>query len=122
MRPLIWQPRSGERRDLHVDDLDGDVVPLDWSSDGDRLLLLQTSRARHRLWIYDVARDALHALDHPSGNYGWGAYFGPDGEIFATWEDATHPHASSPSIRRRARSAARCWLPARRRRAGHCAR
>ena len=90
-RPLIWQPRSGERRDLHVDDLDGDVVPLDWSHDGDRLLLLQTSRAQRRLWIYDVAGDALHALDHPPGYYGWGTYFGPDDEIFATWEDAAHP-------------------------------
>ena len=90
-RPLIWQPRSGERRDLRVDDLDGDVVPLDWSHDDDRLLLLETSRAQRRLWIYDIASDALHALDHPPGYYGWGTYFGPDDEIFATWEDATHP-------------------------------
>jgi dipeptidyl aminopeptidase/acylaminoacyl peptidase len=90
-RPLIWQPRSGERRDLHVDDLEGDVSPLDWSHDGDRLLLLQTSRAQRRLWIYDVAGDALHALDHPPGFYDSGTYFGRDDEIFATWEDATHP-------------------------------
>jgi dipeptidyl aminopeptidase/acylaminoacyl peptidase len=90
-RPLIWQPRGGERRDLQVDDLDGDVVPLDWSHDGDRLLLLQTSRALRRLWIYDVAGDAPHALDHPPGYYDWGTYFGPADEIFATWEDAVHP-------------------------------
>ncbi len=90
-RPLIWSPRGGERRDLHVDELDGDVAPLDWSHDGDRLLLLQTSRAQRRLWIYDVAGDALHQLDHPPGFYGSGTYFAPDGEIFATWEDATSP-------------------------------
>ena len=90
-RPLIWHPRSGVRRDLRVDDLDGDVVPLDWSHDGDRLLLLETSRAQRRLWIYDIASDALRALDHPPGYYGWGTYFGPEDEIFATWEDATHP-------------------------------
>src|SRR5918995_123567 len=90
-RPLIWQPRSGERRDLQVDNLDGDVTPLDWSHDGGRLLLLETSRAQHRLWIYDVAGDALHPLDHPPGLYGWGTYFGPNDEIFATWEDAAHP-------------------------------
>ena len=47
-RPLIWRPRSGERRDLRLDELDGDVAPLDWSPDGDRLLLLQTSRAQRR--------------------------------------------------------------------------
>ena len=67
------------------------MAPLDWSHDGDRLLLLQTSRAQRRLWIYDVAGDALHELDHPPGYYGSGTYFGPDGEIFATWEDAAHP-------------------------------
>jgi dipeptidyl aminopeptidase/acylaminoacyl peptidase len=90
VRPLIWHPRTGERRDLRVDDLDGDVAPLDWSHDGDRLLLLQTNRAQHRLWIYDVAGDVAHELDHPSGYYG-SSYFGPEGEIFVAWEDAAHP-------------------------------
>ena len=89
-RPLIWHPRSGERHDLRLDELDGDVAPLDWSPDGDRLLLLQTSRAQRRLWIYDVSGDALHEMAHPPGYFG-STYFGPDGEIFATWEDATHP-------------------------------
>jgi dipeptidyl aminopeptidase/acylaminoacyl peptidase len=89
-RPLIWHPQSGERHDLRLDELDGDVAPLDWSPDGDRLLLLQTSRAQRRLWIYDVAGDALHEMAHPPGYFG-STYFGPDGEIFATWEDAAHP-------------------------------
>lgn len=90
-RPLIWQPRGGERRDLPVDHLEGDVTPLDWSEDGDRLLLLQTNRGERRLWIFDLVTDALQALDHPPGYYGYGVCFGPDGEIFADWEDATHP-------------------------------
>jgi dipeptidyl aminopeptidase/acylaminoacyl peptidase len=59
--------------------------------EGNRLLLRQTNRARHLLWIYDLATDELHELDHPPGNYGSGAYFGPGGEVFATWEDAMHP-------------------------------
>src|SRR5215213_707552 len=88
--PLIWHPRTGERRDLRVDDLDGDVAPLDWSHDGGRLLLLQTNRAQHRLWIYDVDGDVAHVLDHLSGYYG-SSYFGPEGEIFVAWEDAAHP-------------------------------
>jgi dipeptidyl aminopeptidase/acylaminoacyl peptidase len=90
VRPMIWRPRTGERRDLRVDNLDGDLTPLDWSHDGDRLLLLQTNQAQHRLWIYDVAGDAAHELDHPSGYYG-SAYFGPEGEIFTAWEDAAQP-------------------------------
>ena len=90
-RPLLWSPRGGERRDLPLDELDGDVAPLDWSRDGDRLLLLQSIRAERRLWIYDVAGDALHELNHPPGYFGLGTYFGPDDEIFATWEDAATP-------------------------------
>jgi dipeptidyl aminopeptidase/acylaminoacyl peptidase len=90
VRPLIWRPRTSERRDLRVDELGGDVVPLDWSHDGERLLLLQTNGAQHRLWIYDVAGDAAHELDHPSGYFG-STSFGPEGEIFAAWEDAAHP-------------------------------
>jgi dipeptidyl aminopeptidase/acylaminoacyl peptidase len=90
VRPLIWRPRTSERRDLRVDELGGDVVPLDWSHDGERLLLLQTNGAQHRLWIYDDAGDAAHELDHPSGYFG-STSFGPEGEIFAAWEDAAHP-------------------------------
>ncbi len=56
------------------------------------------------------------------GYYGWGAYFGPDGEIFATWEDAAHPTRSSRSIPRRARCGGRYWCRRDARRAGRCAR
>jgi dipeptidyl aminopeptidase/acylaminoacyl peptidase len=89
-RPLIWHPLSGQRDDLDVDHLPGDVTPLDWSPDGDRLLLMQTSHARHRLAVYDLRTGTATALDHPAGNYG-GAFFGPAGEIFANWTDSTHP-------------------------------
>jgi dienelactone hydrolase len=92
-RPLIWRPRTGERRDLPIAGpiLAGDIAPLDWSADGRRLLLMQTSRARHQLWTYDVVEETLHSLVHPPGSYGSGAFFGPAGEIFANWDDATHP-------------------------------
>ena len=107
-RPLIWRPRSGERRDLRLDELDGDVAPLDWSRDGDRLLLLQTSRAQRRLWIYDVAGDALHEMAHPPG------YFG--NLLWTRWRDLRDlggrgpPDTRHRSIPTRAHSAARCWL------------
>ncbi len=90
-RPLIWNPRTGERLDLEVDELPGDVAPLDWSPDGSQILLMQTYAAVQRLFVYDVAAQALTRLNHPGGTYGAPAYFGATGEIFATWEDATHP-------------------------------
>ena len=33
-RPLIWNPSTGDRVDLRVDDLDGEITPVDWSADG----------------------------------------------------------------------------------------
>jgi dipeptidyl aminopeptidase/acylaminoacyl peptidase len=53
---------------------------------------LQTDRATHRLWIYDLATDTVGALDHPPGSFGWPVVFHePSGEIFAQWQDSTHP-------------------------------
>ncbi len=94
-RPLIWNPRTGERADLPFDELDGEVASLDWSSDGERILLSQFNQAVERLYVYNLAHSALTRLDHPGGTltfYGLpGAYFGPAGEVFAHWQDSTHP-------------------------------
>ncbi len=89
-RPLIWNPRTGERVDLNLDTLEGEVFPTDWSADGQRILLRQFSQARQRLYLYDLAHDSLTPLNHPGGTFG-GVYFGPGDEIFADWQDATHP-------------------------------
>lgn len=94
-RPLIWNPRTGDRHDLPLDNLEGEVSPLDWSSDGLRALFVEVSHARQRLYVYDFERDDMRPLDHPSGTWGAAigplAYFGPDGEIVAHHQDATHP-------------------------------
>jgi dienelactone hydrolase len=97
-RPLLWKPRSGERFDLGLGDLEGDVVPADWSADGDRLLLLQMHQAHHQLYIYRLSTGALTRLEHPGGNYrpyasafGNVTCFGPGHEIFAVWQNSTHP-------------------------------
>ena len=94
-RPVVWRPTTGERHELLVDDLDGDVTPIDWSPDGQFLLLMQTSRATQRLWTYDLELDALIALDHPAGCYGFwgesGIYYAPSGEIVAQWQAGDHP-------------------------------
>jgi Tol biopolymer transport system component len=48
-RPLIWNPATGERTDLDLAGLDGEIWPLDWSADGDEILLCQIAQARHQL-------------------------------------------------------------------------
>ena len=94
-RPFIWNPRTDERIDLDFSDLTGEVVPLDWSRDGKRLLLCQFTQAVQQLYLYDLSAQTLTKLDHPNGTYGFfasvGTYFGPEGEIFAQWQDAAHP-------------------------------
>jgi dipeptidyl aminopeptidase/acylaminoacyl peptidase len=94
-RPLIWNPSTGERMDLDLPDLDGEVFPVDWSADGRRLLLCQFAQAVQQLYLYDLATQTLTRLNHPGGTFEFQAgsctYFGPGGEILAGWQDAAHP-------------------------------
>jgi dipeptidyl aminopeptidase/acylaminoacyl peptidase len=88
-RPLLWHPRSGERRDIALANLEGDVEPLDWSLDGRRILLWQITHAVKQLSTYDLETDTLTRLHHPGGTYEH-AQFGPEGQMIALWSDATH--------------------------------
>jgi dipeptidyl aminopeptidase/acylaminoacyl peptidase len=94
-RPFIWNPRTNERIDLDLPALSGEVFPLDWSPDGKRLLLCQFDQAVQQLYLYDLTAQRLTKLNHPGGTFGFfasvGTYFGPEGEIFAQWQDAAHP-------------------------------
>lgn len=94
-RPLIWNPRTNERLDLALPEMDGDVSVEDWSPDGNRLLLNQMSRAVQRLYIYDLKQQSLKALDHPLGTLGkqryGGIYFASDDEIFASYQNSEQP-------------------------------
>jgi dipeptidyl aminopeptidase/acylaminoacyl peptidase len=94
-RPLIWNPRTGERTDLDLPDLAGELFPLDLSLDSERLLLCQFHQAVQQLYLYDLTTQTLIKLNHPGGTFGFfaglGTYFGPGGEIFAQWQDAAHP-------------------------------
>ena len=89
-RALLWNPRTGERTELLLDELEGEIHPLDWSVDGRRLLLGHVSQAAEQLYVYDLATTALSRVRHPSGTFS-GAYFGGDDEILANWQDSTHP-------------------------------
>jgi dipeptidyl aminopeptidase/acylaminoacyl peptidase len=88
-RPFIWDPSREERVDLRVHDLDGEVTPVDWSADGQQLLLCQVYQAVERFYVYDIASGAIAELHLPSGAYNR-VYFGPNQEVFAEWQDSTH--------------------------------
>jgi dipeptidyl aminopeptidase/acylaminoacyl peptidase len=90
-RPVIWNPRTGERRDVPLSELEGEVFPCDWSGDGKRLLLKQFSQAVPQLYVYDLENNSLKKLAHPVyGDIGT-AQFGPAGAIYASCDDSTHP-------------------------------
>jgi len=88
-RPFIWHIGSGERIELALDALAGDVEALDWSLDGRRILLKQIARASQQLYIYDLATASLTRQEQRGGTY-ISAQFGPQGQIIALWLDATH--------------------------------
>ncbi|MDX1992917.1 MAG: prolyl oligopeptidase family serine peptidase [bacterium] len=89
-RPLIWDVKTGDRTDIPLDDLEGDIYPLGWSPDGKRILLNHYYQAINQLYVYDLERSTLHRLNHPGGSIS-SAYFVNEAEIFANWTDATHP-------------------------------
>jgi len=95
-RPFIWDPVSGERVELSLPELSGDVSPMEWSTDGKRILLGQSHLAVQRLAVYDITTGKVTRLNHPDGVYGMGIPFAlatafADGEILAVWQDSAHP-------------------------------
>lgn len=94
-RPLIWDPISGERRDMTLEELEGEVMALDWSPDGHRILLANITQAVPQLYTFDLDSDTLTRLDHPRGTFmmhdGAGTYFASEDEIFAQWQNSENP-------------------------------
>ncbi len=89
-RPLIWNPRTGERLDIALPELSGEVYPQDWTEDGQYLLLMQLHQAQYQLYLYDVPAQKLITLNHPAGTYS-AAYFSHRHTIFACLQDSTNP-------------------------------
>ena len=96
-RALVWDPGTGTRIDLPAGAPDGDIVPLDWSSDGTEILLCRVHAAVQALLVWDLDANQIRMLDHPAGAFiGWfrsqASYFHPNGtEIVARWEDFASP-------------------------------
>ncbi|HKD98473.1 MAG TPA: prolyl oligopeptidase family serine peptidase [Micromonosporaceae bacterium] len=76
VRPLLWNPRTGERTDLELGGGLGDVASMAWSPDGRAVLLCETGGAQ-RLHRFDLDSGTDRVLDHPSGTYYDILYGGP---------------------------------------------
>ncbi|MEV4899471.1 prolyl oligopeptidase family serine peptidase, partial [Nonomuraea sp. NPDC055795] len=91
-RPAVWNPLTGERTDVEAPELAGELVPLDWSDDGARLLLVHVDGGLHRVYEYDLRAGRLLRVSHPDGAYfcpevacavtnQWNSHYGPGGQI-----------------------------------------
>jgi dipeptidyl aminopeptidase/acylaminoacyl peptidase len=90
-RPLIWDARSGEREDLELAGLAGEVEAWGWSPDACSVLLCHVDQAVQQLYLYDLASRTPRRLEHPRGTY-FGATFGGENEILSIWNDAANPY------------------------------
>lgn len=83
-RPLIWNPETGERTDLVLPSIQGDIEIWSWSADARLVLLCNLRQAVQQLYLYDLEHHQVQPIQHPSGTYD-GAYFASDTELFAHW-------------------------------------
>ena len=90
-RPLIWNPGTGERQDIHSEQFSGDVKVWGWSPDGGRLLLHQVDRAQHSLYVYDIADERVRKLAVPPGALSPGSGLLDDGLLQVHLTDSTAP-------------------------------
>ncbi|MFI2471391.1 prolyl oligopeptidase family serine peptidase [Streptomyces globisporus] len=72
-RPSVWRPTQNTRIDIEAPHVRGDLVPLDWSEDATRILVVHVDGGIHRVMEANLESGALRLLDHPPG-----AYFEPD--------------------------------------------
>ncbi len=90
-RPVIWDVKTGDRVDLPLPEIEGNISAWDWSPDGHKLLLSCLNQATYQLYTYDLETSILTKLDHPSGSFSSG-YFTPNAdEIFVNWQSACQP-------------------------------
>ncbi|MCP4542189.1 MAG: S9 family peptidase [Chloroflexi bacterium] len=93
-RPMIWNPSTGARRELFIDDIPGEVEAWQWSRDASRVLLSQLYQARRQLYLYDLETDMVTKLEYPTGlvgSYFDNGTFTDENEILVTWQDPIHP-------------------------------
>ena len=91
-RPILWNPRTGERRDLSIDGIAGEVHAVAWSRDALRVLLSQRHEGIQQLYLHDLESDDTTALAHPEGVFGVSpGAFTDDGRILVTWQGVAQP-------------------------------
>ncbi len=89
-RPLIWDPRTGERIDCNPPAVDGELYPVDWLPDASAVVVEQVYKAAMQLHVWTPATGEFRPIPHPSATIG-AAYLSPGGELIVEIQDSTRP-------------------------------
>lgn len=99
-RPVVWDPTSNTRQGLLLEDLEGEVMPLVWHPQGDKILICQLHQAQSKLYLYDLSTEEATRVNHPEGTFynpGLGVpggYAGPqfnrDGDLCCLRQSSAH--------------------------------
>lgn len=103
-RPAIWDPINGARREYALVELQGDVHPLDWAPNGDRILVAHVDAGVHVLYQLDVGTGSVERVPHPHGAvfqpsivtgrlYVFASHYAPDGTVRIVREAFDQPMA-----------------------------
>jgi dienelactone hydrolase len=101
-RPCVWDPADGSRIDADAPHLHGDVVALDWSDDGTRILAVHVDEGIHQVLEFDLHSRKLQPIAHPAGAYfepdvaaahlnQWASHYGADGDLRLLHERLDQP-------------------------------
>lgn len=99
VRPALWDPVTGAVHrpaiPAELAPADADLRPLDWSTDGRRLLLCRERFAEQRLLVHDLQTGRTVEPALPAGSVDADlsptSWFGPDGSVLACWSGAADP-------------------------------
>ena len=103
-RPCLWNPVTGDRVDVDLAELAGDVLALDWDADRERLLLLHVDGGIHRVLEHHLGTGETALLDLPPGAYAepdvadvhpmvFASHYAPDGTlrlVRSRWNEPLH--------------------------------
>jgi dipeptidyl aminopeptidase/acylaminoacyl peptidase len=88
-RPVLWDPRTGERTDFELPEFEGDLLPAAWSRDRRHLLVAQIFGAQTQLHRLELESGTIAPFAHPAGTVGT-TFFDPNDDVVLSVGSSAH--------------------------------
>ena len=89
-KPFLWDTRTLDVDDSIGAELEGDVTPLDWSSDAEALLVARYWGGEEQLHLYSIEDRQMRSIGHKPGSFSFtgrgGSYLKND-RVFVTYQN-----------------------------------